>query len=193
MTPHRSAPTTSAACCARPSWPAPAPRSGPGEIDADALRGAEDEAIRDVIALQHEAGLQTVTDGEFRRSSWHMDFIYALEGVEQVEGESIHVQFRSADGELDFSPPAMRIAAPIRSRRRSSPTPSRFLRDNARPGQTPKLTIPSPSMVHYRGGRAAIDPSVYPEIDAFWDDLLAAYRAQLRRRPRTRLPLPAAG
>ena len=84
-----------------------------GEIDAAALRDVEDAAIRDVIALQREAGMQTVTDGEFRRSSWHMDFIYALGGVEQVEGESIHVQFRSADGELDFNPPAMRVTAPI--------------------------------------------------------------------------------
>jgi 5-methyltetrahydropteroyltriglutamate--homocysteine methyltransferase len=150
-----------------------------GEIDASALRDAEDAAIRDVIALQREAGIQTVTDGEFRRSSWHMDFIYALGGVEQVEGESIHVQFRSAEGELDFNPPAMRVTAPISLPETIFADAFSFLRDNAAPKQTPKLTIPSPSMVHYRGGRAAIDESVYPEIEAFWDDLLAAYRAQL--------------
>ena len=149
------------------------------EIDADALRAAEDEAIRAVIALQRDAGLQTVTDGEFRRASWHMDFIYALEGIEQVEGENIHVQFRDADGELDYSPPAMRVVSPIGLPETIFADAFSFLRDNALPGQTPKLTIPSPSMVHYRGGQAAIDPDVYPDINGFWDDLLAAYRAQL--------------
>ncbi|HET9104676.1 MAG TPA: 5-methyltetrahydropteroyltriglutamate--homocysteine S-methyltransferase [Solirubrobacteraceae bacterium] len=150
-----------------------------GEIDAAALRAAEDEAILGVIALQQEAGLRTVTDGEFRRTSWHMDFIYSLEGIEQVDGESIHVHFRSAEGEYDYSPPAMKIAAPIRLPGTIFADAFSFLRDHARPGQTPKLTIPSPSMVHYRGGQSAIDPDVYPEMDAFWDDLLAAYRAQL--------------
>ena len=150
-----------------------------GQIDAEALRAVEDQAIRAVIALQSEVGLRTVTDGEFRRSSWHMDFIYSLGGVEQVEGESIHVQFRSAEGELDFSPPAMRVTEAISLPETIFAGAFTFLRDHAAPGQTPKLTIPSPSMVHYRGGRAAIDPSVYPEIDAFWDDLLAAYRSQL--------------
>src|ERR1035437_8646154 len=69
-----------------------------GHIDAAALRGAEDEAIRGVIELQRAAGLQTVTDGEFRRTSWHMDFIYSLGGVRQAHGESIYVQFRNAEG-----------------------------------------------------------------------------------------------
>src|ERR1700759_1951953 len=73
-----------------------------GSIDADALREAEDAAILDAIELQGSAGRQTVTDGEFRRPSWHMDFIYQLGGVEQVEGESIHVQFRSEEGEYDY-------------------------------------------------------------------------------------------
>ena len=61
--------------------------SRPGELDPDALREVEDEAILGVVELQREAGLQSVTDGEFRRTSWHMDFIYSLEGIEQVHGE----------------------------------------------------------------------------------------------------------
>src|ERR1700683_8803 len=84
-----------------------------GTLHAEALRAAEDAAVLDVIELQRQAGLQTVTDGEFRRTSWHMDFIYQLGGIEQVEGESIHVQFRSADGEYDYSPPAMRVTGTI--------------------------------------------------------------------------------
>ncbi len=151
-----------------------------GRIDAETLRAAEDDAIRDVIELQRQAGLQTVTDGEFRRTSWHMDFIYSLGGIEQVEGEAIHVQFRNAEGEYDYAPPAMRVSGTVTLPRTIFADAFAFLRDNAAGDQTPKLTIPSPSMVHYRGGSSAIDPSVYPELDAFWDDLTSAYREQVR-------------
>jgi 5-methyltetrahydropteroyltriglutamate--homocysteine methyltransferase len=151
-----------------------------GRIDAESLRGVEDEAIRKVIELQRAAGLQTVTDGEFRRTSWHMDFIYALQGIEQVQGESIHVQFRSAEGEYDYAPPAMRVSGNVGLAETIFADAFGFLRDNAGPGQTPKLTIPSPSMVHYRGGNSSIDESVYPEMEAFWDDLTAAYAEQVR-------------
>jgi 5-methyltetrahydropteroyltriglutamate--homocysteine methyltransferase len=150
-----------------------------GEIDGDALREVEDEAILGVIELQREAGLRSVTDGEFRRTSWHMDFIYSLGGIEQVEGESIHVRFHSEEGEYDYSPPAMRVADTVTLPRTIFAEAFTFLRDNAHPDQTPKLTIPSPSMVHYRGGNSSIDESVYPEIDRFWDDLTGAYAAQL--------------
>jgi 5-methyltetrahydropteroyltriglutamate--homocysteine methyltransferase len=151
-----------------------------GRIDGDELRAVEDEAILAVMALQRDAGLQTVTDGEFRRTSWHMDFIYALDGIEQVDGESIHVQFRSDEGEYDYAPPAMRVAGTVTLPETIFANAFTFVRDNAKAGQTPKLTIPSPSMVHYRGGNSSLDSSVYPELDTFWDDLTAAYAAQLR-------------
>jgi 5-methyltetrahydropteroyltriglutamate--homocysteine methyltransferase len=151
-----------------------------GEIDADALREVEDEAILDVIAVQHDVGLRTVTDGEFRRTSWHMDFIYSLGGVRQVEGQTIHVQFRSEEGEYDYAPPAMGVAERVTLPETIFGEHFAFLRDNAFPDQTPKLTIPSPSMVHYRGGNSSIDSSVYPELDAFWEDLTDAYNAQMR-------------
>jgi 5-methyltetrahydropteroyltriglutamate--homocysteine methyltransferase len=151
-----------------------------GTIDREALRTAEDEAIRGVIELQRAAGLQSVTDGEFRRTSWHMDFIYALDGIEQVEGESIHVQFRSDDGEYDYAPPAMRVSGKVGLTDTIFADAFSFLRDNASAQQTPKLTVPSPSMVHYRGGNSSIDESVYPDIEAFWTDLAQAYSEQLR-------------
>ena len=151
-----------------------------GELDAEGLRTQEDAAIREVISLQRDAGLRTVTDGEFRRGSWHMDFIYSLGGIRQGEGESIHVHFHSEDGELDYAPPPMLVAERVALRGTIFADAFTFLRDNAGAGQTPKLTIPSPSMVHYRGGNSSIDRSVYPELDAFWDDLTAAYRAQVR-------------
>ncbi len=151
-----------------------------GRIDSDELRSVEDDAILNVMALQRDAGLQTVTDGEFRRTSWHMDFIYSLGGIEQVDGESIHVQFRSDDGEYDYAPPAMRVGGTVTLPETIFANAFSFVRDNAKAGQTPKLTIPSPSMVHYRGGNSSLDASVYPDPDTFWDDLTAAYAAELQ-------------
>jgi 5-methyltetrahydropteroyltriglutamate--homocysteine methyltransferase len=151
-----------------------------GAIDAEELHASEDDAIEQVIDLQHDAGLQTVTDGEFRRTSWHMDFIYSLSGVEQVEGESLHVQFRNAEGEYDYAPPAMRVTGKVQLPETIFGDAFAFLRDHAHRDQTPKLTIPSPSMVHYRGGNSAIDQSVYPDMDSFWADLTSAYGAQIR-------------
>jgi 5-methyltetrahydropteroyltriglutamate--homocysteine methyltransferase len=150
-----------------------------GRLSADGLRLVEDDAIRDVIELQRAVGLQSVTDGEFRRTSWHMDFIYSLDGIEQVQGESIHVQFRSEDGEYDYAPPAMRVSGKVGLHDTIFADAFVFLRDNADASQTPKLTIPSPSMVHYRGGNSSINESAYPDVDQFWDDLTAAYAAEL--------------
>jgi 5-methyltetrahydropteroyltriglutamate--homocysteine methyltransferase len=132
-----------------------------------------------VIDLQREAGLHTVTDGEFRRSSWHMDFIYSLGGVEQVEGQSINVHFHSAEGELDFNSPAMRVSERVSLPETIFAEAFTFLREHAHPDQTPKLTIPSPSMVHYRGGNSSVDRSVYPDLGTFWTDLVSAYAAQI--------------
>src|SRR5215207_5105643 len=111
-----------------------------GRIDADQLRRVEDEAIRDVVAMQKEVGMQSATDGELRRTSWHMDFIYQLGGVEQVEGESLHVHFRD-----EVTLPKTIFGDAFE-----------YLRETV-DGATPKLTIPSPSMVHYRGGNSSID------------------------------------
>jgi 5-methyltetrahydropteroyltriglutamate--homocysteine methyltransferase len=149
-------------------------------ITDGALREVEDEAIRDVIAMQHDIGLQSATDGEFRRAAWHMDFIYQLGGVTQA-GEKLHVQFFNDGGTLDFAPAALRINERVRLVDTIFADHFRFLAENVLDGITPKLTIPSPSMVHYRGGRAAIDESVYPDLDAFWDDLTAAYAEEVRR------------
>jgi 5-methyltetrahydropteroyltriglutamate--homocysteine methyltransferase len=151
-----------------------------GRIDDDELRAIEDDAIRDVVRMQEEVGLQSATDGEFRRNSWHMDFIYQLGGVEQVEGESLHVQFRNEEGEYDYAPPAMKVGDRVTLPKTIFGDAFEFLRDTV-DSATPKLTIPSPSMVHYRGGNSSIDKSVYPEIDEFWNDLTDAYAEEARR------------
>jgi 5-methyltetrahydropteroyltriglutamate--homocysteine methyltransferase len=151
-----------------------------GKIDLDELRGVEDECILDVIKLQRDAGLQSVTDGELRRTSWHMDFIYSLGGIKQVEGESLHVHFQDESGEYDYAPPAMKVADKVTLPQPIFADAFTYLRDNALEGQTPKLTIPSPSMVHYRGGNSSIDHDVYPDMEEFWSDLTSAYNQQMR-------------
>ncbi len=124
-----------------------------GNISAEELRAVEDDAIREAVAMQREVGLQSATDGEFRRASWHMDFIYRLGGITQVEGESLHVQFRNAEDTWEYAPPAMRVAGKLSLGETIFGEHFSFLREVAGEGVTPKLTIPSPSMVHYRGGQ----------------------------------------
>jgi methionine synthase II (cobalamin-independent) len=150
-----------------------------GELDADGLRAAEDDAIRAAVRKQAEVGLQSATDGEFRRASWHMDFIYALDGVSKSEG-NLAVHFHRADGDIDFTPSAMHVDGRIGVSETIFGDAFRFLQACDSPAVR-KLTIPSPSMVHYRGGRSAIDPAVYPELDGFWADLTAAYAEEVRR------------
>ncbi|MCW2567266.1 MAG: 5-methyltetrahydropteroyltriglutamate--homocysteine S-methyltransferase [Mycobacterium sp.] len=154
-------------------------RHAAGDLPADELRAVEDDSIREVVRLQEDLGLQGITDGEFRRTSWHMDFIYQLGGVDRTD-EKLAVHFRNADGELDFSSAALRVHDRVTLEDTIFADAFRFLRDTVTTG-TPKLTIPSPSMVHYRGGRAAIDSAVYPELDGFWADLTSAYAEEVRR------------
>jgi methionine synthase II (cobalamin-independent) len=150
-----------------------------GRIDADALRGMEDDAIREVVRKQHDVGLQSATDGEFRRASWHMDFIYQLDGITQEAGH-IAVKFFNEDGEIEFTPAALHVGGKLGVSRTIFGDDFRFLQQTAS-AAVPKLTIPSPSMVHYRGGKAAVDPRVYGDMDEFWSDLVGAYREQVRR------------
>ncbi|MGY1728752.1 5-methyltetrahydropteroyltriglutamate--homocysteine S-methyltransferase [Geodermatophilus sp. SYSU D01062] len=155
-------------------------RHAAGEIDDAELRGIEDEAIADVVRLQRDVGLRTATDGEFRRASWHMDFIYAIGGISKVTGEDIVVHFKNADGTIDFTPAGLHVDGPLSIGEPIFGRDFAYLQSQVSEGQTAKLTIPSPSMVHYRGGAAAIDPAVYPDEDAFWDALSAAYTQQVR-------------
>src|SRR4051812_34655451 len=151
-----------------------------GELGSDELRTVENEAIRDVVRMQRDVGLRSATDGEFRRTSWHMDFIYRLGGIHPTD-QKIQVHFRNADGELDFESAALAIDEPVRLNETVFGDDFSFLKGIAGDGVTAKLTIPSPSMVHYRGGMAAIDPAVYPDEEQFWADLSAAYAEQARR------------
>jgi 5-methyltetrahydropteroyltriglutamate--homocysteine methyltransferase len=151
-----------------------------GRIDADELRAVEDQAIDAVIRMQKDVGLRSVTDGELRRTFWHMDFILQLGGVSQTAGAGLPVRFHDDTNAYEYSPPAMRVADRVTLPATIFEDAFTYLRDAA-DGPTPKLTIPSPSMVHYRGGSSSIDPAVYPELDAFWDDLAGAYSEEITR------------
>jgi 5-methyltetrahydropteroyltriglutamate--homocysteine methyltransferase len=152
-------------------------RHARGEIAAEALRVDEDEAIRDVVHRQEKVGLKGITDGEFRRTFFHVDFLEQLDGIEVGEG-SFTATFRRDDGsEVGFRPPTMRVTTPVRHRASIQGRDFDFLKSVT--ARTPKVCIPSPSMLHFRGGRQAINADVYPELEAFWRDLAAAYRAEI--------------
>jgi 5-methyltetrahydropteroyltriglutamate--homocysteine methyltransferase len=147
-------------------------------IDADERRAIEDAAIRDVVRMQEDVGLRSATDGEFRRASWHMDFIYQLGGVTKAE-DKLTIHFRNEQGDLEFTTAALRVGDRVALREPIFARDFAFLQSVVG-AATPKLTIPSPSMVHYRGGRAAIDQDVYPDLDEFWSDLTSAYADEVR-------------
>ncbi len=149
-----------------------------GEITADELRAVEDAAVRGAVAMQESVGLRSATDGEFRRTSWHMDFIYALGGIDPAQ-EKLTVHFRNEEGDVDFEAAALRVHERIALPRTIFADAFSFLAGTVTTA-VPKLTIPSPSMVDYRGGPASLDPAVYPDREQFWADLVAAYRAQLQ-------------
>jgi 5-methyltetrahydropteroyltriglutamate--homocysteine methyltransferase len=150
-----------------------------GQLSAEQLGQIEDEAIRENIRMQGEVGLKSATDGELRRTSWHMDFIYQLGGVKKVQDDTIKVAFHNKDRDYEWAPPSAHVTDRISLPETIFADAFTFVRDNVSAGQTPKLTIPSPSMVHYRGGRAAISEDVYPDLSQFWDDLAVAYGAEV--------------
>ncbi len=150
-----------------------------GTITATELRTIEDEEIVKAIRMQEEVGLQSATDGEFRRATWHMDFIYALGGVSRAPGH-LAVKFMNPSGTIEWTPAALRIDGEIHLDYTIFGDDFAFVRDHVTTAVA-KQTIPSPNMVHYRGGPASIDPDVYPDVEEFWSDLAAAYADQVRR------------
>ena len=147
-----------------------------GKASAAQLATAEDAAIREGVKLQEEAGLQGITDGEMRRKSWHMDFLMQLSGL-TTEGKALPVTFHGREGDRFFTRPDLRLASRVTRPRPIFVDAFKFLRSATT--RTPKLTMPSPSMFYTQVGRANIDRAVYPDLDAFVEDLAAAYRAEI--------------
>jgi 5-methyltetrahydropteroyltriglutamate--homocysteine methyltransferase len=147
-----------------------------GAIDAARLRSVEDEAIRGIVAFQENLGLRGITDGEYRRTYFHIDFLTQLQGVETKGG--IHVKFHSAKGEVDFEPPVMQVTGKVRHDKPIQRADFEFLRSIT--SRTPKVSIPSPTMLHFRGGRNAISTQAYPDLDGFYADVAAGYADELQ-------------
>jgi len=150
-------------------------RRAKGEIDAAALRTVEDEAIRDIVKFQEDLGLRGITDGEFRRTYFHIDFLTQLDGVETKGG--IAISFHSNAGNVDFAPPVMQVTGKVRHSKPIQRRDFEFLKSVAT--RTPKVTIPSPTMLHFRGGRGAVSQDAYPAMEDFFDDIAKAYRDEI--------------
>src|SRR5436189_408551 len=147
-----------------------------GRVGADRLAAAEDASIREVVKLQEEVGLQGITDGERRAKPWHMDFLLQLDGWSS-QGQTIPVTFHGQAGDVHFTRPDLAITSRVTRPRPIFVEAFKFLASVV--SRTPKLTIPSPSMLYTQVGRANIDATVYPDLDGFVEDTAAAYRAEI--------------
>jgi 5-methyltetrahydropteroyltriglutamate--homocysteine methyltransferase len=147
-----------------------------GELSAAHLRTVEDRAIREVVKLQQDIGLRGITDGEFRRTFFHVDFLTQLDGV--VEKGGMPVKFHKAGGDIDYAPPVMQVTGKVRHSRPIQRRDFEFLQSVT--DRMPKVTIPSPTMLHFRGGRGAISREAYPQLESFYDDVAAAYAEEIR-------------
>ena len=147
-----------------------------GRASAGELRAAEERAIREVVSLQESVGLRGITDGELRRTSWHLDFLRELGGVSS-QGQTIPVTFHGKAGDVHFTRPDLAVASRVTRPRPIFVDAFTFLASVV--SRTPKLTIPSPCMLYSQVGRANIATGVYPDLDAFVEDTAAAYRAEI--------------
>src|SRR4051795_2049898 len=148
-----------------------------GDITPEQLRRVEDKAITEIVKFQEDIGLKSITDGEFRRTYFHIDFLEQLGGVKT----DIPVTIRKPDGTEELAPPVIRVIDRGRHTRDIQKADFEYLKSQVGPGCTPKVSIPSPTMLHFRGGRAGISKEAYPELDpAFYDDVAKAYGDELR-------------
>jgi 5-methyltetrahydropteroyltriglutamate--homocysteine methyltransferase len=151
-----------------------------GDITAEQLRAVEDKAIAEIVRFQADVGMHSITDGEFRRTYFHIDFLEKLSGVKT----DIPVTIIKPDGSEELAPPVMRVTGKVEHRQDIQRADFEYLKtqvDALGRGLTPKVTIPSPTMLHFRGGRAGISKEHYPELEpAFYDDVAKAYGDELR-------------
>jgi 5-methyltetrahydropteroyltriglutamate--homocysteine methyltransferase len=151
-------------------------RKARGEITPEALRAVEDDAIAEIVRFQEDVGLNSVTDGEFRRTYFHIDFLEQLGGVKT----DIPVTIRKPDGTEELAPPVMRVIDKVRHVKDIQRADFEYLKTRVTAGHTPKVTIPSPTMLHFRGGRAGISREHYPDLEPFYQDVATAYGDELR-------------
>jgi 5-methyltetrahydropteroyltriglutamate--homocysteine methyltransferase len=148
-----------------------------GQITAEQLRRVEDRAITEIVQFQQDVGLKSITDGEFRRTYFHIDFLEQLGGVKT----DIPVTVKKPDGSEELAPPVMRVVDKVRHAKNIQLADFEYLKSQVAAGHTPKVTIPSPTMLHFRGGRAGISQAAYPVLEPdFYDDVARAYGDELR-------------
>ena len=145
-----------------------------GDLSAEALRQIEDEAIATEVKKMESLGMQSITDGEFRRTFFHLDFLEKLDGVSVTGAISASSDAQETVG---FTPPKLSVTGKLRHVRNIQVDDFNYLKSQV--SQTPKVSIPSPTMVHFRGGRKAIDIEAYPDMDEFFEDLAQCYRDEI--------------
>jgi 5-methyltetrahydropteroyltriglutamate--homocysteine methyltransferase len=148
-----------------------------GEISKEELRQVEDTAIRDIVRFQEDLGLEGITDGEFRRTYFHIDFLEQLDGVQTHAGFTS--QFHTKRGDVGFAPPVLKVTGKVKHARPIQLDDFKFLKSVTK--RTPKVSIPSPTMLHFRGGREGISKDAYPDLDEFFADVATAYREEIRQ------------
>jgi len=147
-----------------------------GKLSREELRRVEDEAIRGIVKFQEDVGLQGVTDGEFRRTFFHIDFLEQLDGVETHTGFTS--QFHTKKGDIGFAPPVLKVTGKVKHAKPIQLEDFKFLKSVTK--RTPKVTIPSPTMLHFRGGREGISKDAYPDLDEFFADVAKAYQDEIK-------------
>ncbi|MDH3444858.1 MAG: 5-methyltetrahydropteroyltriglutamate--homocysteine S-methyltransferase, partial [Deltaproteobacteria bacterium] len=150
-----------------------------GEINMAQLREVEDRSIRDAVKMQEDVGMRGITDGEYRRTLWHADFLRQIEGVKVVEGllpDSAR-NFQNPDADVQRSPTQFVVTGKLKHRHGIETENFKFLASVTK--QTPKQCIPSPSLVHFRTGRGGVDKTAYPDMADFFADLARVYREEI--------------
>lgn len=147
------------------------------EISKEELREVEDAAIRDIVKFQEDLGLEGITDGEFRRTFFHIDFLEQLDGIETHTGFTS--QFHTKKGDIGFAPPVLKVTGKVKHAKPIQLADFKFLKSVTK--HTPKVTIPSPTMLHFRSGREGISETAYPDMEDFFTDVAAAYREEIRQ------------
>src|SRR5262245_36739359 len=148
-----------------------------GAVSTAQLKEVEDRAIRKAVATQEAAGLESVTDGEYRRAFWHVDFLTGFDGIVATQGQYA-LKFHGDDGAESETRSMMVVNAKVRRSRPVAVDHFRFLTEQTK--KTAKLCIPAPTYLHMRGGRKVVNAAAYPDVEEFWSDITKAYQEEIR-------------
>jgi len=147
------------------------------ELPVDELKTIQHDAVKEIVKIQEDLGLKVTTDGEFNRGSWQRDFLVGFANVSVVESK-ISVKFHSQAGSREHAPPSLAVTGKLARNKPIFVDDFKFLKSITK--ETPKVTFPSPTVLHFRGGRQVVDEKAYPEIQEFYDDLAKVYREEIK-------------